>query len=151
MSDHDRGAYTPHNDAPLVVRCAPEPGATGLPDHPADQPGDPGRPGRGHLHVLPLGACAAPVSRRFRSARRWATSSRRRRPRRQQPQDAGQGLQIYKAESGAQPAASAPPATFAPPPEQPQVRPAAPIATQPIAPPAARQPAPAPVAAAPAH
>ena len=148
MSDHDRGAYTPQHDAPLSFDARKSRGRRAFPTTLL-------------ISLVILAGLAVAIFMFYRSGVRGAGQApvpvgtpvgEIKSPppaQAQQPQDAGQGLQIYKAESGAQPASSAPPATFAPPPEQPQARPVAPVAAQPIPQPAA-QPAPAPVAAAPA-
>ena len=149
MSDHDRGAYTPHNDAPLSFDARKSRGRRAFPTTLL-------------ISLVILIGLGVAIFMFYRSGVRGAGQA----PvpvgtpvgdikspppaQTQQPQDPGQGLQIYKAESGAQPASSAPPTTFAPPPEQPQARPTAPVAAQPIAPPTGQsQPTPAPVAAAP--
>jgi cytoskeletal protein RodZ len=148
MSDQDRGAYTPHNDAPLSFDARKSRGRRAFPTTLL-------------ISLLILIGLGVAIFMFYRSGVRGAGQA----PvpvgtpvgdikspppaQAQQPQDAGQGLQIYKAESGAQPASSSAPTTFAPPPEQPQARPTAPVAAQPIAPPLA-QSQPAPVAAAPA-
>jgi cytoskeletal protein RodZ len=150
MSDHDRGAYTPHHDAPLSFDARKSRGRRAFPTTLL-------------ISLLILLGLGVAIFMFYRSGVRGAGQApvpvgapvgEIKSPppaQAQQPQEAGQGLQIYKAESGAQPASSTPPATFAPPPEQPQARPVAPVAAQPIAPPVAQpQPAPAPVAAAPA-
>jgi hypothetical protein len=149
MSDHDRGAYTPHNDAPLSFDARKSRGRRAFPTTLL-------------ISLLILVGLGVAIFMFYRSGVRGAGQAPvpvgapvgeiKSPPPAQtlQPHDPGQGLQIYKAESGAQPASS-PPATFAPPPEQPQARPTAPVAAQPIAAPTGQpQPAPAPVAAAPA-
>ncbi len=150
MSDQDRGAYTPHNDAPLSFDARRSRGRRAFPTTLL-------------ISLLILAGLGVAIYMFYRSGVRGAGQApvpvgtpvgEIKSPppaQAQQPQEAGQGLQIYKAEGGAQPASSSPPATFAPPPEQPQARPAAPVSAQPIAPPAAQtQPAPAPIAATPA-
>jgi hypothetical protein len=148
MSDHDRGAYTPHHDAPLSFDARQSRGRRAFPTTllislliligltlaiimfyksgvrgPGEAPAPVG---------TPVGEIKSPPPAQA-----------------QQPQEPGQGLQIYKSESGAPPASGAAPATFGPPPEQPVARPAAPVAAQPVAP-ATAQPAPVAAAAAPA-
>jgi cytoskeletal protein RodZ len=151
MSDHDRGAYTPNNDAPLSFDARKSRGRRAFPTTLL-------------ISLLILIGLGAAIFMFYRSGVRGAGQApvpvgtpvgEIKSPppaQAQQPQEAGQGLQIYKSESGAQPASSAAPATFGPPPEQPVARPAAPVSAQPIAPAAQPQPAPAPapVAAAPA-
>jgi cytoskeletal protein RodZ len=144
MSDHDRGAYTPHHDAPLSFDA---------------------RQGRGRrafpttllISLVILVGLGVAIFMFYRSGVRGAGEAPTpvgspvgeiKSPppaQAQQPQAAGQGLQIYKAEGNAEaPASSTPPANFAPAPEQPQARPTAAVAAQPIAP---AKPAPAPVVA----
>ena len=137
MSDHDRGAYTPQNDAPLSFDARRSRGRRAFPTTLL-------------ISLLILVGLGVAIFMFYRSGVRGAGQApvpvgapvgEIKSPppaQAQQPQDAGQGLQIYKAESGSQPASSAPPTTFAPPPEQPQARPTAPVSAQPIAPPAAR-------------
>jgi outer membrane biosynthesis protein TonB len=142
MSDHDRGAYTPHHDAPLSFDARKSRGRRAFPTTLL-------------ISLLILIGLTLAIVMFYRSGVRGAGQApvpvgvpvgEIKSPppaQAQPPQDAGQGLQIYKSESGAGAASSAP-ATFGPPPEQPEARPAAPVAAQPIAP-----PAPAPVTAAP--
>jgi hypothetical protein len=151
MSEHDRGAYTPHHDGPLSFDARQSRGRRAFPTTllislmiligltlAIVMFYRSGVRGAGEAPVpvgTPVGEIKSPPSAQA-----------------QQPQqDAGQGLQIYKSESGAQPASGAAPATFGPPPEQPAARPVAPVSAQPIAPATSQPaPAPAPVAAAPA-
>jgi cytoskeletal protein RodZ len=148
MSDHDRGAYTPHHDAPLSFDARKSRGRRAFPTTLL-------------VSLLILIGLTLAIVMFYRSGVRGASQApvpvgtpvgeikSPPPPQAQQPQpDAGQGLQIYKSESGAQPASGSAPATFGPAPEQPVARPAAPVAAQPIAP-ATAQAAPAPVAAAP--
>jgi cytoskeletal protein RodZ len=152
MSDHDRGAYTPHHDAPLSFDARQSRGRRAFPTTLL-------------ISLLVLVGLGATIFIFYRSGVRGAGEApvpvgtpvgEIKSPppaQAQQPQEAGQGLQIYKSESGAQPASSAPPATFGPPPEQPVARPAAPVSAQPIAPAQTQshvQPQSAPVAVAPA-
>ena len=148
MSDHDRGAYTPQHDAPLSFDARKSRGRRAFPTTLL-------------ISLVILAGLGVAIFMFYRSGVRGAGQApvpvgtpvgEIKSPppaQAQQPQDAGQGLQIYKAESGAQPASSAPPATFAPPPEQPQARPAAPVSAPPAAQPqpAAGAPAPQPKAA----
>jgi cytoskeletal protein RodZ len=150
MSDHDRGAYTPHHDAPLSFDARQSRGRRAFPTTLL-------------ISLLILVGLGVAIFMFYRSGVRGAGEApvpvgtpvgeiKSPPPAQAQPaqQEAGQGLQIYKAESGDKAASSAPATTFAPPPEQPAARPAAPVAAQPIAP-AAAQPQPAaPVAATPA-
>jgi outer membrane biosynthesis protein TonB len=149
MSEHDRGAYTPHHDGPLSFDARQSRGRRAFPTTLL-------------ISLMILIGLTLAIIMFYRSGVRGAgeapvpvgtpvgeikspPSAQAQQP----PQDAGQGLQIYKSESGAQPASGSAPATFGPPPEQPAARPTAPVSAQPIAP-ATSQPAPAPVAAAPA-
>jgi hypothetical protein len=168
MSEHERGAYAPPTDTSLSF--------------------DPRQPVRGSrpipftliISILVLAGLATSIFLFYRSGVRHAGQPpqavgspvggmKAPPPVEAQPQDPAAGLQIYKSEDGANPAASKS-VQFAPPPEQPQARPqpgpaeptvvmtpaapAAPapalrpsIATQTLPPPA---PAPAPKAEAPA-
>jgi len=150
MSEHDRGAYTPNHDAPLSFDARKSRGRRAFPTTLL-------------ISLVILIGLGVAIFMFYRSGVRGAGEAPSpvgtpvgeiKSPppaQAQQPQDAGQGLQIYKSESGAQPASGAAPATFGPPPEQPVARPAAPVSAQPLAPATAQpQPAPAPVAAAPA-
>jgi cytoskeletal protein RodZ len=152
MSDHDRGAYTPHNDAPLSFDARQSRGRRAFPTTLV-------------ISLLILVGLGVAIFMFYRSGVRGAGEApvpvgtpvgEIKSPppaQAQQPRDAGQGLSIYKAEGNAEaPPSSAPPTTFAPAPEQPKARPTAPVAAQPIAPAAtaSAKPAPAPVAAAPA-
>ena len=149
MSEHDRGAYTPNNDAPLSFDARQSRGRRAFPTTLL-------------ISLLILIGLTLAIAMFYRSGVRGAgqapvpvgtpvgeIKSPPPAQTQQQQQDPGQGLQIYKAEGA--PAASAPAAGFAPPPEQPQARPTAPVTAQPIAPakPAAATPAPVAVAAAP--
>ena len=143
MSDHDRGAYTPHHDAPLAFDARKSRGRRAFPTTLL-------------ISLVILVGLGVAIFMFYRSGVRGAGEApvsvgtpvgEIKSPppaQAQQPQEAGQGLQIYKSESGAPPASGAAPATFGPPPEQPVARPTAPVSAQPI-PPAAQ----APVAAAP--
>jgi outer membrane biosynthesis protein TonB len=133
MSDHDRGAYTPHHDAPLSFDARQSRGRRAFPTTLL-------------VSLLILAGLGVTIFVFYRSGVRGAGEApvpvgtpvgEIKSPppaQTQQPQEAGQGLQIYRSESGAQPASGAPPATFGPPPEQPVARPAAPVSAQPIAP-----------------
>jgi SPOR domain len=145
MSDHDRGAYTPHNDAPLSFDARQRRGRRAFPTTLL-------------ISLLVLIGLGGAIFMFYRSGVRGAGEAPTpvgtpvgeiKSPpsaQAQQPQEPGQGLSIYKTEGNGEAAASsAPAAGFAPPPEQPQARPVAPVAAQPIAP--AKS---APVAAAPA-
>lgn len=152
MSEHDRGAYTPHNDAPLSFDARQSRGRRAFPTTLL-------------ISLLILIGLTLAIAMFYRSGVRGAGQApvpvgtpvgEIKSPppaQAQQPQDPGQGLQIYKAEGNAETSASsAPPTHFAPPPEQPQARPTLPVTAQPITPakPAPATPVPAPVAAAPA-
>lgn len=149
MSDHDRGAYTPPTDAPLSFD--------------ARQPVRGSRPAPMMLVIsaIVLVVLVVAIVLIYRSGAREAGDP----PQtvgtpvgemttapapEDQPVDPATGLQIYRSEDGA-PAPAEP--NFVPPPEEPQarpepqLRPSAPVTSQP-APPA--QPAPAPAAKAPA-
>ncbi|MGZ3273077.1 MAG: SPOR domain-containing protein [Caulobacteraceae bacterium] len=143
MSDHDRGAYTPHHDAPLSFDARKSRGRRAFPTTLL-------------ISLVILVGLGVAIFMFYRSGVRGAGEApvpvgtpvgeiKSPPPTQAQQQEPGQGLQIYKSESGAPAAPGA--TTFAPPPEQPQARPAAPVAAQPIAPVTAQ---PAPVAAAPA-
>ncbi|HEY4031861.1 MAG TPA: SPOR domain-containing protein [Caulobacteraceae bacterium] len=150
MSDHDRGAYTPHHDAPLSFDARRARGRRAFPTTLV-------------VSLLILAGLGGAIFMFYRSGVRGAGEApvpvgtpvgEIKSPppaQAQQPQDAGQGLQIYKSEAGASAASSVGgTTTFAPPPEQPQARPTPPVAVQPLPPPTAQAPAQAPVAAAPA-
>lgn len=137
MSDHDRGAYTPHHEAPLSFDARQSRGRRAFPTTLV-------------ISLLILVGLGVAIFMFYRSGVRSAGEApvpvgtpvgKIKSPppaQAQQPQEAGQGLQIYKSEAGA--ASGHGPTTFAPPPEQPQPRPAAPVSAQPISP--ATQPAP---------
>jgi cytoskeletal protein RodZ len=147
MSDHDRGAYTPNNDAPLSFDARQARGRRAFPTTLV-------------ISLVILVGLGVAIFMFYRSGVRGANDA----PvpvgspvgeikgppgaQNQQPADPGQGLQIYKAEGNAA-APATPPTTFAPPPEQPQPRPAptTPVAAAPIAAPAASVPAPVAAAA----
>lgn len=144
MSDHDRGAYTPNHDAPLSFDARRSRGRRAFPTTLL-------------ISLVILVGLGGAIFMFYRSGVRGAGEAptpvgtpvgeiKSPAPAQaQQPQEPGQGLSIYKAEGNAEaPASGAPAAGFAPPPEQPQARPAAPVAALPIAP---AKPAPAPVAA----
>lgn len=157
MSDHDRGAYTPHSDAPLSFD--------------ARQPVRGSRPAPMMLVIsaVVLLVLVIAIVVIYRSGARDADGAppvvgapvaemKSEAPAEAQPVDPATGLQIYQSELG-EPAPSEP--NFVPPPEEPQartappqMRPAAPVEPAP-APKATPAPqpkaaAPAPVAAAPA-
>ena len=153
MSDHDRGAYTPQNEAPLAFDARSRRGRRAFPTALL-------------ISLVILAGLGVAIFMFYRSGVRGAGEAPvpvgspvgdiKSAPsaQTQQPQDPGQGLQIYKAEGKSEAASSAPPAAFAPPPEQPQPRavPTTPVTAQPIAaaPAAASAPKPsAPVATAP--
>lgn len=154
MSDHDRGAYTPNNEAPLSFDARQSRGRRAFPTTLL-------------ISLVILIGLTLAIFMFYRSGVRGAgeaptpvgtpvgeIKSPPTQAQQQQAQEAGQGLTIYKAEGNAEAGvSSAPAAGFAPPPEQPQARPVAPVAAQPIAPaqtaPAKAAPAPV-VAAAPA-
>jgi hypothetical protein len=136
MSDHERGAYSPHHDAPLAFDARHSPG------------GGRGFPTTLVISLLILivliiaivlfyrsgirapGEGPAPVGAPVGQIKAPAPGSA-------QPSDEAAGLQIYKTEGA--PASSALVApTFAAPPEQPQPRPVAPVAAKPL--PAASSP-----------
>lgn len=144
MTDHDRGAYTPQNDAPLSFDARRAPGARPVPMtllisgmvlvilligvvyfyrsgvRPAGQ--------APQVIGAPVGALKAPP------------------PAQEQPSDAAAGLQVYKSETAPLSKAQAgPPPKFAPAPEQPAPRPA-PRATPAPVQVATAAPAPAPAA-----
>lgn len=142
MSDHHRGAYTPSHDAPLSFDARQSRGRRAFPTTLL-------------ISLLILIGLGVAIFMFYRSGVRGAGEAPTpvgtpvgeiKSPppaQAQQAQDPGQGLSIYKAEGAAEaPASSAPPATFAAPPEQPLPRPVAPVAAQPIAP-AKAAPAPA--------
>ena len=153
MTDHDRGAYTPQNDAPLSFDARRSPGG--------------GRPVPMTLLIsgMVLVILLIGVVYFYRSGVRGAgqppqvvgapvVAAKAAPPAQDQPSDAAAGLQVYKSESAplsqAQAAPSAAP-KFTPAPEQPAPRPVAkPVAAPPPAPiqTAAAAPAPAPLAAA---
>jgi len=152
MSDHDRGAYTPPTDAPLSFD--------------ARQPVRGARPAPMMLMIsaVVLVVLVIAVVLIYRSGAREAgeppqtvgtpVGEMKTAPSPEdQPVDPATGLQIYRSEDGA-PAPAEP--NFVPPPEEPQARPApdlrpsAPISSQPAAPAQpAPQPAPKPAAKAP--
>jgi len=148
MSEHDRGAYTPNNDAPLSFDARQSRGRRAFPTTLL-------------ISLLILIGLTLAIAMFYRSGVRGAGQApvpvgtpvgEIKSPppaQTQQQQDPGQGLQIYKAEGA--PASSVPATGFAPPPEQPQARPTVPVTAQPIAPakPAAATPAPVAVAATP--
>jgi hypothetical protein len=153
MSDHDRGAYTPQNEAPLSFDARRSRGRRAFPTTLI-------------ISLVILAGLGVAIFMFYRSGVRGAGEA----PvpvgspvgdiksppsaQAQQPQDPGQGLQIYKAEGNSEAASGAPSATaFAPPPEQPQPRaaPTTPVTAQPIAAPPAAAPKPsAPAVAVPA-
>ena len=104
MSDHDRGAYTPNNDAPLSFDARQSRGRRAFPTTLV-------------ISLLILIGLGVAIFMFYRSGVRGAGEApvpvgspvgEIKSPppaQAQQPQDAGQGLQIYKAESGS-PAAS---------------------------------------------
>jgi cell division protein FtsN len=151
MSDHDRGAYTPPTDAPLSFD--------------ARQPVRGSRPAPMMLVIsaVVLVVLVVAIVLIYRSGAREAgdppqtvgtpVGEMKTAPAPEdQPVDPATGLQIYRSEDGA-PAPAEP--NFVPPPEQPQarpdpqLRPSAPVTSQP-APAAQPAPAPAPAAKAPA-
>jgi len=159
MSDHDRGAYTPPTDAPLSFD--------------ARQPVRGSRPAPMMLVIsaIVLVVLVVAIVLIYRSGAREAgdppqtvgspVGEMKMAPAPEdQPVDPATGLQIYRSEDGA-PAPAQP--NFVPPPEEPQarpepqLRPTAPVTSQPAPPaqpaptpaPAAKAPAPAPVAKAP--
>jgi cytoskeletal protein RodZ len=151
MSDHDRGAYTPSQDAPLSFDARQSRGRRAFPTTLL-------------ISLLILIGLGVAIVMFYRSGVRGAGEAptpvgtpvgeiKSPAPAQaQQAQEAGQGLSIYKAEGNAEaPPSTAPPTTFAAPPEQPQARPVAPVAAQPIAPakpgPVTAAPAPPPAAA----
>src|ERR1700760_403759 len=99
MSDHDRGAYTPHHDAPLSFDARRSRGRRAFPTTLV-------------VSLLILAGLGGAIFMFYRSGVRGAGEA----PvpvgapvgdikspppaQAQQPQDAGQGLQIYKSESG---------------------------------------------------
>ena len=121
MSDHERGAYTPPTDAPLAFE--------------ARQPVRGARPFPVTLvvSVLVLIGLAGAIFVFYRSGVRQAGESpqavgapvgplKEAAPPEAQPQDAAQGLQIYRSEAGQPPQPVQAQPQFAPPPEQPQPR-----------------------------
>jgi len=145
MSDHERGAYTPPTDAPLAFEARrPVRGASPFPMTLA-------------ASLLVLIGLAAAIFVFYRSGVRQANQPpqsvgqpvgalKQAAPPDSQPQDAAQGLQIYRAEAGQPPQQAAAQPQFTPPPEQPAPRP--PVASTP--PPAAAPTTPIVSAAAPA-
>jgi|TARA_R100000935_G_scaffold58274_1_gene94680 outer membrane biosynthesis protein TonB len=150
MSDHDRGAYTPPTDAPLSFD--------------ARQPVRGSRPAPMMLLIsaVVLVVLVVAIVLIYRSGAREAgdppqtvgtpVGEMKTAPAPEdQPVDPATGLQIYRSEDGA-PAPAEP--NFVPPPEQPQarpdpqLRPSAPVTSQPAP---AAQPAPAPAPKAPAQ
>ncbi len=143
MSDYDRGAYTPNHDAPLSFDARQQRGRRAFPTTLV-------------ISLVILAVLGVAIFMFYRSGVRRAgeppvavgapVGEIKTAPPAavQPPPDAAQGLQVYKGDAPA--AASPPPAAFAPPPEQPQPRPAptTPVQAQPIAP-----PRPAPVTSAP--
>lgn len=150
MSDHDRGAYTPPTDAPLSFD--------------ARQPVRGSRPAPMMLVIsaIVLVVLVVAIVLIYRSGAREAgdppqtvgtpVGEMKTAPAPEdQPVDPATGLQIYRSEDGA-PAPAQP--NFVPPPEEPQarpdpqLRPTAPVTSQPTPPaqpaPAAKAPAPAP-------
>ena len=121
MSDHDRGAYTPQNEAPLSFDARRSRGRRAFPTTLI-------------ISLVILAGLGVAIFMFYRSGVRGAGEA----PvpvgapvgdikspptaQGQQPQDPGQGLQIYKAEGNAAAASGAPPIAFAPAPEQPQPR-----------------------------
>jgi hypothetical protein len=149
MTDHNRGAYTPHHDAPLSFDARQSQGRRAFPTTLV-------------VSLVILAGLAVAIFMFYRSGVRRAGEAPTPvgspvgeikappPPQAEQPADASQGLQVYKSEAAAAAPAPSAPTTFAPPAEQPQPRPAptTPVASQPIAPAApARSPAPAPLAA----
>jgi outer membrane biosynthesis protein TonB len=151
MSDPDRGAYTPHNDAPLSFD--------------ARQPRGGGRkafPTTLVISLLILVGLGVAIFLFYRQGVRGADEAPmpvgspvgeiKAAPgaQAQQPADPATGLQIYKAEANGEAAAVSSAPQFAPPPEQPKPRPVptTPVAAAPLAPQAAPAPAAKPVAAA---
>lgn len=155
MSDHDRGAYTPPTDAPLSFD--------------ARQPVRGSRPAPMMLVVsaVVLVVLVLAIVLIYRSGSRGAdevpqtvgvpVGEMKTAPTEaDQPVDPATGLQIYRSEDGT---ALPTEPNFVPPPEEPQLRPTAPVVAQPItppqpvplakAPPATPPPAPAPKAPAP--
>ena len=153
MSDHDRGAYTPPTDAPLSFD--------------ARQPVRGSRPAPMMLVIsaIVLVVLVVAIVLIYRSGAREAgdppqtvgtpVGEMKTAPAPEdQPVDPATGLQIYRSEDGA-PAPAQP--NFVPPPEEPQarpdpqLRPTAPVTSQPAPPaqpaPAAKAPAPAPAPA----
>ena len=144
MTDQQRGAYTPPTDAPLAFE--------------ARQPVRGARPFPVTLvvSVLVLIGLAGAIFVFYRSGVRQAAQApqavgapvgplKEAAPADAQPQDAAQGLQIYRSEAGQPPQPVTAQPQFAPPPEQPQAR--APSAS-PTPPPAAAPTT--PIASAPA-
>jgi hypothetical protein len=138
MSEQERGAYTPPTDAPLSF--------------------DPRQPVRGArpipftllLTVLVLAGVVAAIFLFYQQGVRQAGEAPRTvgepvgamttaPPPEAQPTDPAAGLQVYRAEAG-EPMETTEP-QFAPPPEQPQPRPATPVVTTTQAPPAKPAPA----------
>src|SRR5665213_2416626 len=121
MSEHDRGAYTPSHDAPLSFDARQSRGRRAFPTTLL-------------ISVLILIGLGVAIFMFYRSGVRGSgeaptpvgtpvgeIKSPPPAQAQQQAQEAGQGLSIYKAEGNAEaPASSAPAASFAPPPEQPQ-------------------------------
>src|ERR1700761_187802 len=132
MSDHDRGAYTPNNDAPLSFDARQSRGRRAFPTTLL-------------ISLLILVGLTLAIVMFYRSGVRGAGQApvpvgtpvgeiKSPPPAQTQQPEPGQGLQIYRPEGAAQAPAAAPAAGFAPPPEQPQARPTAPVSAQPIAP-----------------
>lgn len=144
MTDHDRGAYTPQNDAPLSFDARRSRGRGVFPTTLLLSLAILIGMGGAIYMVYRSGVRAAgeapvPVGSPVGEIKSPPPAGA------QTPKEAGQGLVIYKSEGGAA-ASSAAPVTFAPPPEQPQPRPTTPVAAQPIAPPQAAPKPPAPAA-----
>ncbi len=145
MSDHERGAYTPPTDAPLAFESRrPVRGANPFPLTLV-------------ASVLVLIGLAAAIFVFYRSGVRQGSrppqavgqpvgALKEAAPPDAQPQDAAQGLQIYRSEAGQSPQPVEAPPQFTAPPEQPAPRPLAPAASTP--PPAAAPTT--PIASAPA-
>jgi hypothetical protein len=140
MSDHERGAYSPHNDAPTAFDARQSSGGGGFPTTLV-------------ISVVILAILIFAIVMFYRSGIRGAGEGpapigtpvaqiKAPAPGSAQPSDEAAGLQIYKSEGAPESSAPLVAPTFAAPPEQPKPRLAAPVPAKPtaVAPPAAAQP-----------
>jgi hypothetical protein len=129
MTEHERGAYSPHNEGPLAFDARQSSG------------GGRGFPTTLVISLVVLAVLIVAIVLFYRSGIRGAADGpapvgtpvaqiKAPAPSEAQPSDEATGLQIYKTEGAPESSLLAAP-TFAAPPEQPKPRPTAPVAAKP--------------------